>query len=82
MFYDFQELIHVFLLLQGKTHHVSSSTLDPALVPALVPVPDPTLIPAPSIAQKRKASWRLWHWRPVMDKSGTWVFFMIAPSSY
>jgi hypothetical protein len=57
-------------------------TLDPALVPALVPVLDPTLVPAPSIAQKRKASWRLWHWRPVMDKSGTWVFFMIAPSSY
>jgi hypothetical protein len=57
-------------------------TLDPALVPALVLVPDPTLIPALSIAQKRKASWRLWHWRPVMDKSGTWVFFMIAPSSY
>jgi hypothetical protein len=25
MFYDFQELIHVFMMLQGKTHHVSSS---------------------------------------------------------
>jgi hypothetical protein len=58
------------------------SALDLALVPALVPVPDPTLVPAPSIAQKRKASWRLWHWRPVMDKSGTWVLFIIAPSSY
>jgi hypothetical protein len=74
MFYDFQDLIRVFLLLQGKTHHVSSSALDPAL--------DPTLVPVPSIAQKCKASWRLWHWRPVMEKSGTWVFFMIAPSSY
>jgi hypothetical protein len=57
-------------------------SLDLALVPALVPVLDPTLVPALGIAQKRKASWRLWHWRPVMDKSGTWVFFMIAPSSY
>jgi hypothetical protein len=32
--------------------------LDPTLVPTLVSVPDPTLIPSPNIAQKRKASWR------------------------
>jgi hypothetical protein len=56
--------------------------LDLALIPALIPVPDPTLIPALSIAQKCKVSWRLWHWRPVMDKTGTWTFFMIGPSSY
>jgi hypothetical protein len=53
-----------------------------ALDPALVLVLDPTLVPAPSIAQKRKASWRLWYWRPVVDKSSTWVLFVIAPSSY
>jgi hypothetical protein len=53
-----------------------------ALVPTLVLVPDPTLVPTPNIAQKRKVSWQLWHWRPMMDKLGTWFFFMIAPSSY
>jgi hypothetical protein len=54
-------------------------TLDLVLVPALVLVPDPTLIPAPNIAQKCKASWRLWYWRPVMDKSVTWVFIYHHP---
>jgi hypothetical protein len=56
--------------------------LDPKLDPALVPVPDPTLVPTPSIAQKLKASWWLWYWWPVMDKSRTWVLFIIAPSIY
>jgi hypothetical protein len=56
--------------------------LVPTLDPALVPVLDPTLVPAPSIAQKCKASWWLWYWRPVVDKSSTWVLFVIAPSSY
>jgi hypothetical protein len=50
-----------------------------ALDPALVLVPDLALIPTPSILQKRKAGWQLWHWWPVMEKSGTWVFFMISP---
>ena len=53
-------------------------TLDPTLIPTL----DPTLVLTPSITQKRKAIWRLWHCRPVMDKLGTWVFFMITPSNY
>ena len=54
------------------------STLDPTLVLAL----HPTLVPTLRIAQKRKASWWLWYWWPVMDKLGTWVVFIIAPSSY
>jgi hypothetical protein len=49
---------------------------------ALVLALDPTLVPAPSIAQKRKASWWLWYWRPVVEKLSTWVLFVIAPSSY
>jgi hypothetical protein len=57
-------------------------TLDPTLDPTLVLVLDPTLFPTPSIAKKRKASWRLWYWRLVVEKLGTWVLFFIAPSSY
>jgi hypothetical protein len=56
--------------------------LGPALDPALVPVLDLALVPAPSIAQKHKATWWLWYWWPVVDKSSTWVLFVIAPSSY
>jgi hypothetical protein len=52
------------------------------LGPTLVLALDPALVPAPSIAQKRKASWQLWYWQPVVDKSSTWVLFVIAPSSY
>jgi hypothetical protein len=58
------------------------SKLVPALDPTLVPVLDLTLVLAPSIAQKRKATWRLWYWRPVVDKLSTWVLFVITPSSY
>jgi hypothetical protein len=54
----------------------------PSLDPTLDPILDPTLVPAPNIAQKCKASWQLWYWRPVVDKSGTWVLFVITPSSY
>jgi hypothetical protein len=57
-------------------------TLILALDPALLPVLDTTLVPTPNIAQKRKASWRLWYWQIVVDKSSTWVLFVIAPSSY
>jgi hypothetical protein len=57
-------------------------TLVPTLDPTLVPVLDPTLVSTPSIAQKHKASWRLWYWWPMVDKSSTWVLFVIAPSSY
>jgi hypothetical protein len=57
-------------------------TLVLALDPTLVPVLDLALVPAPSIAQKHKASWRLWYWQPVVDKSSTWVLFFITPSSY
>ena len=42
--------------------------LIPTLDPALVPVLDLALVLAPSIAQKRKASWQLWYWRPVVEK--------------
>jgi hypothetical protein len=73
MFLCFQELIHIFLVLKGKNAPFSL---------ALVPTLDPTLVPAPSIAQKRKASWWLWHWWSVMEKSGTWVLFILAPSNY
>jgi hypothetical protein len=71
-FYYYREKCTMFL----------GPTLDPALDPTLVPVLDLTLVPAPSIAQKHKAIWRLWYWRPVVDKSGTWVLFFITPSSY
>jgi hypothetical protein len=53
-------------------------TLDPTLIPVL----NLTLVLAPSIAQKHKASWQLWYWQPVVEKSGTWVLFFITPSSY
>ena len=56
--------------------------LVPALDPELVLVLDPTLVPTPSIAQKRKASWQLWYWQPVVYKSSTWVLFFIALSNY
>jgi hypothetical protein len=71
-----------FCYYRAKRTMFLGLALDLALDPALVPVLDLTLVPAPSIAQKRKASWRLWYWRPVVDKSGTWVLFFIAPSSY
>jgi hypothetical protein len=57
-------------------------TLVLAIDPTLVPVLDSTLILVPSIAQKRKASWQLWYWWQVVDKSSTWVLFFIAPSNY
>jgi hypothetical protein len=57
-------------------------TLVPTLDPTLVLVLEPSLIPAPSITQKRKASWWLWYWQPVVDKSSTWVLFFITPSNY
>jgi hypothetical protein len=57
-------------------------TLDPKLDLALIPVLDLALVPTPSIAQKRKASWRLWYWWLVVEKLGKWVLFVIAPSSY
>jgi hypothetical protein len=57
-------------------------TLNLVLLPALDPVPDPTLRPAPHPAQKRWAIWRLWYWHPVVGESGTWVLFVLAPSSY
>jgi hypothetical protein len=41
-----------------------------------------TLVPTLRIAQKWKASWRLWNWRPVLGESGTWVLFVLIPSSY
>jgi hypothetical protein len=56
--------------------------LDLALDPALVPTLDPTLCPALRIAQKCRVTWRLRYWRPVTGKSGTWVLFILAPSSY
>jgi len=56
--------------------------LSPILLPALDPVPDPALRPAPRPTQKRWAIWRLWYWQPVVSESETWVFFVLAPSSY
>jgi hypothetical protein len=55
-----------------------ASTLDPTL-PALVPVLDPTLVQHCSIAQKRKATWRLWYWRPVMGQIGNMGFVHACP---
>jgi hypothetical protein len=71
-----------FCCYRAKRTMFPVMVLDPALVPAFVPALDPAFVPAPSIAQKRKVSWRLWNWRPVMEKSGTWVLFILAPSSY
>jgi hypothetical protein len=56
--------------------------LDPTLDLTLVLTLDPTLIPTLHIAQKRKASWLLWYWRPLMDKLVTWDLFIIASYSY
>jgi hypothetical protein len=52
------------------------------LLPVLDPVPGPTLRPTLRLAQKWWAIWRLWYWRPVVGESGTWVFLVLAPSSY
>ena len=62
----------------GVTRKKRTMFLVPTLDLALIP----TLVLALRIAQKWKASWRLWHWRPMLGESGTWVLFMIAPSSY
>jgi hypothetical protein len=48
-----------FCCYRAKRTMFPVPALDLALVLPLVPVPDPALIPAPSIAQKRKASWRV-----------------------
>jgi hypothetical protein len=56
--------------------------LDPTLDPTLVPILDLTLVSTPNIAQKHKESWWLWYWQPMVDKSGTWVLFVIVPSTY
>jgi hypothetical protein len=71
-----------FCYYRAKRTMFLGLTLDPALDPTLILVLDLTLVSAPSIAQKRKASWRLWSWWLVVDKSGTWVLFFITPSSY
>jgi hypothetical protein len=44
--------------------------LDPTLLPVLILTLDPTLCPALGIAQKCRATWRLWYWRPVMGQIG------------
>jgi hypothetical protein len=83
MFYDFQGSNSRFFGVTGKKRTTFLlPALDPTLLPVLVLVLDPTLCPALRIAQKWRATWRLWYWRPVMGESGTWVLFMLAPSSY
>jgi hypothetical protein len=72
-----------FYGVTGKKHTTFLVlTLDLALLPALVPALDLALRPTPLPAQKRRVTWRLWYWRPVMGESETWVLFMLIPSSY
>jgi hypothetical protein len=63
MFYDFQELIHIFGGVTGQNRTTFLvSTLDLALNPALVPTLDLTLHPTPLPTQKYRVAWMLWHW--------------------
>ena len=56
--------------------------LDPTLLPVLILALDLALRPTLLPAQKCRVTWRLWYWRPMMGKLGTWVLFMLSPSSY
>jgi hypothetical protein len=53
-----------------------------ALDQALVLTLDLTLYAALCIAHKWKVSWWLWHWRPELGESATWVLFFLIPSNY
>jgi hypothetical protein len=56
--------------------------LDPTLIPALVLALDPTLIPAPQYCTKTQGELAVMALAASDGKSGTWVFFMLIPSSY
>ena len=86
-------IIHHVLWFPRANSHFSGVTgkkrttflvlsLDLTLLPTLVPTLNLSLRPTPLPTQKRRVTWQLWHWCPVMGKSETWVLFMLIPSSY